>query len=124
MNKELLNDLSKHHKEWIKIVRGFGETFYTEDIVQEMYIKLIQQENAEKFYKSGKIYKGYIWIILRNMFVDYQKTKLRLVKVSITEAIQLKDVSETEEKTSAQSRIEELITETIKNQKEYFCQNL
>ena len=104
MNEELLNDLSKHHKEWIKIVRGFGETFYTEDIVQEMYIKLIQQENAEKFYKSGKIYKGYIWIILRNMFVDYQKTKLRLVKVSITEAIQLKDVSETEEKTSAKNR--------------------
>lgn len=115
MNEELLNDLSKHHKEWIKIVRGFGETFYTEDIVQEMYIKLIQQENAEKFYKSGKIYKGYIWIILRNMFVDYQKTKLRLVKVSITEAIQLKDVSETNEKTSAKNRIEELITETIKS---------
>ena len=115
MNEELLNDLSKHHKEWIKIVRGFGETFYTEDIVQEMYIKLIQQENAEKFYKSGKIYKGYIWIILRNMFVDYQKTKLRLVKVSITEAIQLKDVSETEEKTSAKNRIEELITEMLFN---------
>ena len=49
------------------------------------------------------------------MFVDYQKTKLRLVKVSITEAIQLKDVSETNEKTSAKSRIEELITETIKS---------
>ena len=49
MNDKFLSDLAKHHKEWIKIVRAFGETFYTEDIVQEMYIKLIQQENAEKF---------------------------------------------------------------------------
>ena len=40
MNNQFLVDLAKHHKEWIKIVRGFGEYFYTEDIVQEMYINV------------------------------------------------------------------------------------
>lgn len=115
MNDKFLTDLAKHHEEWVKIVRGFGEYFYTEDIVQEMYIKLSKHENSERFYRNGKLYKGFVWITLRNMFVDYQKTKLRLVKVSITEATQLKDVSETDEKTNAKSRIEELITETIKS---------
>lgn len=106
MNDKFLIDLSKHHEEWIKIVRGFGEYFYTEDIVQEMYIKLSKHENVERFYKSGKIYKGFIWITLRNMFVDYQKAKLKLEKVSITEAIQLKDESESNEKTNAKNLID------------------
>jgi RNA polymerase sigma factor (sigma-70 family) len=115
MNNKFLIDLVEHHNEWVKIVHGFGEYFYTEDIVQEMYLKLSKHEDIEKFYRNGKLYKGFIWITLRNMFIDYQKTKLRLVKVSITEAIQLKDDSETIEKTRAKSKIEELITETVKS---------
>ena len=113
MNDKFLTDLAKHHNEWIKIVRGFGEYFYTEDIVQEMYIKLSKHENSDRFYKNGTIYKGFVWITLRNMFVDYQKVKMRLEKVSITEAIQLKDESESNEKTNAKSLMDIKINNVV-----------
>jgi len=106
MNDMFLIDLVEHHKEWVKIVHGFGEYFYTEDIVQEMYLKLSKHEDTERFYRNGKLYKGFIWITLRNMFVDFQKSKLRLEKVSITEAFQLKDETESYEKTNAKNLID------------------
>jgi RNA polymerase sigma factor (sigma-70 family) len=103
MNDKFLIDLVEHHNEWVKIVRGFGEYFYTEDIVQEMYLKLSKHEDTQRFYRNGKLYKGFIWITLRNMFVDFQKSKLRLEKVSITEAFQLRDETESYEKTNAKN---------------------
>ena len=32
--------VAKQHKEWIRIVNGFGEYDYAEDIVQESYLIL------------------------------------------------------------------------------------
>jgi len=40
---EWLKDVAKDHKEWVKLVKSFGEDFFAEDIVQE----------------SGFINKGY-----------------------------------------------------------------
>ncbi len=65
-----------------------------EDIVQEMYVKLAKHENKERFYRNGVVYKGFIWIVLRNMYYDFEKSKHKLQKVDITEAIQLIDESD------------------------------
>jgi RNA polymerase sigma factor (sigma-70 family) len=115
VNEKFLYHLYEHHNEWVKIVRNFGEQFYAEDIVQEMYLKLAKHENNERFYRNGTIYKGFIWIVLRNMFYDYEKAKNKLEKVSLTEAIQIKDDGEPYEKTNAQTIIDIKISETINN---------
>ncbi|MFZ9876914.1 MAG: RNA polymerase sigma factor, partial [Candidatus Nanopelagicales bacterium] len=115
MNEKFLYHLYEHHNEWVKIVRNFGEQFYAEDIVQEMYLKLAKHENNERFYRNGTIYKGFVWIVLRNMFYDYEKAKNKLEKVSLTEAIQIKDDGEPYEKTNAQTIIDIKISETINN---------
>jgi len=91
LNNKFINELCKYHKEWINIVVSFGEEFYAEDIVQEMYIKLSLIENVEKFYNKGKINKNFIWTVLRNMAFDLKKSKERISKVNISEAMQLKD---------------------------------
>jgi RNA polymerase sigma factor (sigma-70 family) len=114
VRRELLIDLYCHHDEWISIVRSFGEYLYAEDIVQEMYLKLSKHEDNERFYRNGVIYKGFVWIVLRNMFYDYEKAKNRLVKVNISEAIQVVDTSEPHEKTNARIQLDKKIIETIK----------
>ena len=113
MSNQWLGKVAEHHNEWVKVVQSFGEFDYAEDIVQEMYIKLSKHENSDRFYKNGTIYKGFVWITLRNMFVDYQKVKMRLEKVSITEAVQLKDESESDEKTNAKSLMDIKINNVV-----------
>lgn len=110
-----LIDLYSLHKDWIKIVRSFGEYFYAEDIVQEMYIKLSKHENNERFYRNGTIYKGFIWIVLRNMCYDFEKSKQRLQKVNISEAMQVKDESESNESLEAKKRIEIKIESVVRS---------
>ena len=111
-NKFLI-DLYALHKDWIKIVRSFGEYGYAEDIVQEMYLKMSKHENNERFYRNGTIYKGFIWIVLRNMYYDFEKSKQRLQKVNISEAMQVVDDSESNESLAAKKRIEVKINQVV-----------
>ena len=112
-SNQFLNDLYVEHKHWIKVVKSFGEYSLAEDIVQEMYLKLAKHENKERFYRNGVVYKGFIWIVLRNMYYDFEKSKHKLQKVDITEAIQLVDESEPNEKTEAQIELENKINKTV-----------
>ena len=114
MNELFLFELSKYHKEWIKIVGTFGEIYYSEDIVQEMYLKMAKLDNIDRFYISGKLNKNFIWTVLRNMTYDYHKTKKRIQKVNITEAMQVKDEYEPEV-LEAKKRFEIKINEEVKS---------
>ena len=91
----LLNELSKHHKEWIKIVRSFGESNYTEDIVQEMYIRADKYIKLEKIMPDGKLNKSFIWLMLRNIYLDAVKNKNRVEKVSLTQYTFVAEPTET-----------------------------
>lgn len=114
MNNKFLIDLYFFHKDWVNIVRSFGELKYAEDIVQEMYIKLAKHEETDKFYKQGTIYKGFIWIILRNMYYDFDRQKKKIQLVSINEAINIPDKHEPIEKFNARNRLDSKIAKTIK----------
>jgi len=83
---EWIKEVAKYHKEWIKVVRDFGEDFYAEDLVQEMYIRVNKYSSPEKIIKDGQLNKGFIWFVLRNIFVDYTKQRNRLTKVSLDDA--------------------------------------
>ncbi len=82
-----LNQVAQHHKEWVNIIKSFGERNYAEDLVQETYLMLYKWSKPEKYLINGKVNKGYIWLCLRNSFLLYQREKKKAIKIDL-EAIQ------------------------------------
>ena len=42
MEYKWLEEVAKHHKEWVNTIQKMGEFDYAEDIVQESYIALMK----------------------------------------------------------------------------------
>jgi DNA-directed RNA polymerase specialized sigma24 family protein len=80
MSTDWLNKVAKHHKYFVNVVEGFGEKFYAEDIVQEMYLRLHKYTTWDKIVKDGEVNKGFVWFVLRNIYVDYCKQKSKINK--------------------------------------------
>jgi RNA polymerase sigma factor (sigma-70 family) len=80
-----INKIATHHQEYIETVQRFGETTYAEDIVQEAYIKIIKYCKEEQLIDSeGNVKKGYMYFVLRNLFLDFKKHKDNKNKVDIS----------------------------------------
>jgi DNA-directed RNA polymerase specialized sigma24 family protein len=69
-----LTILSKHHKEWLNIVRLFGENEFAEDVVQDVYLKIDQYNYYEKIIQDGEPNRALMWILLRNTTFKANKT--------------------------------------------------
>lgn len=82
-----LDNVAKHHRYFVNVVQGFGEKFYCEDIVQEMYLRLYKYTTWDKIVKEGEVNKAFIWFVLRNIYVDFCKQKKRIEKVDLNEAV-------------------------------------
>jgi DNA-directed RNA polymerase specialized sigma24 family protein len=105
--------LYEHHKEWIAMVRSFGESNYAEDIVQEMYIRVHKYSDCEKFVSNGEVNKGYVWMILRNSCATFQTQKSKVQKVGEENLTNLIDDCIEIEYYICIDRIYELIAEEI-----------
>ncbi len=70
-------------------------------------------DKVERFYINGKLNKNFVWTVLRNMTFDYKKSKSRIVKVNLTEAMQLKDEYKPEI-LEAKKRLEIKINQEVK----------
>ena len=78
--------LHKHHNEWIAIVRSLGEYNYAEDIVQEMYIQVHRYNCYEKAIdENNNVNRAYLWVILKNSFIAFQKQKSKVHRVDLRE---------------------------------------
>lgn len=77
-----LDEIAKHHNEWIDVVKLFGIKNNPEDIVQDMYLKL-----AESDINLDKNWRGYVYISLRNLsYTQHKKTRHDLeVKEELTQ---------------------------------------
>jgi RNA polymerase sigma factor (sigma-70 family) len=84
-----LNIVAKHHKEYVRIVESFGEYFYAEDIVQESYLRMLKYCKPESIITNGSVNKSYVYFVLRNMYLDFEKHKAKHPKVSLEEIGQL-----------------------------------
>ena len=111
---EWLNKVAKHHKFFVGVVEGFGEKFYAEDIVQEMYLRLYKYTTWDKIVKDGEVNKGFVWFVLRNIYVDFCKQKSRIEKCDLNEAIYVFDDSVDKHETHAKNSIDYKVTEEIK----------
>ena len=83
--KDWLVLVASKHKEWVKIVKSFGEKNYAEDIVQETYINLIKYSSIDKVIKNEKINKGYMFICLRSNYYQFYNKKKKIKKIYIDE---------------------------------------
>lgn len=78
-----LNKIAELHEDWLRMVNSFGKCQYSEDIVQEMYLKLERLNCEEKVINEGKVNKTYIWYVLKNLYIDYHKQRSKVDKVRI-----------------------------------------
>tara|TARA_R100001509_G_C4752991_1_gene177061 strand:- start:47 stop:604 length:558 start_codon:yes stop_codon:yes gene_type:complete len=82
---EWIKKIQENEDEWIQIIQKMGESFYAKDIVQEFYIKLIKYSTKEKAFKEGKLNMQYLYLVLRNIFLNYHKQKTKFEKIDIDE---------------------------------------
>jgi DNA-directed RNA polymerase specialized sigma24 family protein len=93
-----LEVVARQHKEWIRIVNGFGEYDYAEDIVQESYLILYKYAKPEKVIENGIIRRGYMYFTLRTTYYLYYNSKRKVRKVSIYDGVlQLDDKTDLRE---------------------------
>ena len=110
-----LEEVAKHHKEWVNTIQKMGEFDYAEDIVQESYIALIKYADATKLIDvNGDVRKGYMLFTLRSLYYQFYNKKKKINKVSFDGCWELFDDSNIEEQ-EAYHNICLLIDEEIEN---------
>ncbi len=85
MKKEI-ELLYKKHKTWIQIVKSFGcNNSIAEDIVQEMYIKIILKikKGLDIKYKENEINYFYIFRTLNSLYIDLKRKNKNIYKINI-----------------------------------------
>tara|TARA_R100000654_G_C2666433_1_gene125435 strand:- start:472 stop:1062 length:591 start_codon:yes stop_codon:yes gene_type:complete len=66
---EWLKHVTKYHHEWVAIMQSFGAKDLSEDIVQEVYIRLLNRADVNKLFLNNKLNKSYIYFALRNTWI-------------------------------------------------------
>ena len=95
-----LGIVAKRHKEWINIVKSFGEYDFAEDIVQEAYLTIYKYANEDKIIRNGIVSRGYMYFTLRSLYYQYYNSKRNITKLSIDDeeyTYQIEDDSEMDE---------------------------
>jgi DNA-directed RNA polymerase specialized sigma24 family protein len=80
---EWLAKVAERHKEWIAIVKSFGEYDFCEDIVQEGYLTIYKYANEDKVIRNGVVSRGYMYFTLRSLYYQYYNSKKKINKVSL-----------------------------------------
>jgi RNA polymerase sigma factor (sigma-70 family) len=94
-----LKEISKDHKEYVAIAKRMGAGSFAEDIIQEMYLRLINHANLQKLIKDGKCNKIYIYWTIRNTYLLKKNREFKFKENTEIENISLeyKDVTMKEE---------------------------
>ena len=83
----ILNEVAKYHKDWVELAAVFDKDF-AEDIVQEMYLLLHKYNvSEEQMFTNGKVNRGYIFIIIRNIHFQLHNIRKRINKVELNDEI-------------------------------------
>ena len=86
-----IEQVAKHHKEWVEVIYKLGETDYAEDIVQESYMALIKYADAKKLIdENGKVRKVYMFFTLRSLYYQFYNKKKKIKKRIVKEQYKIK----------------------------------
>ena len=96
MKKSLVEVAYERHKDWIRVVKSFGCNSSTaEDIVQEMYIQLIQDvDKGLDLWHNEDVNIYYCYKVLRGIYLNIYKKEARQIKQYIEEINELKQAEE------------------------------
>jgi len=110
---EWLKIVAKDHKEWVKLVQSFGEDFFSEDIVQESYIRLYKYCKPENIIQNGQVNKGFMYFVLRNLYLLHIKSEKKNALVSLSGLEVLKDETTDLTKEEAYSKMLSKVHEEV-----------
>lgn len=82
-SKKWLAKVFRYHSLWIDMARALGGGIYSEDIVSESYIKLDKYNCENKVITNDKISKGYMFYVIRSIFIKYIKQSNKIRRVDI-----------------------------------------
>ena len=78
-----LSQVALYHDLWLQIATGLGAGDYAPDIIQEAYIKLEKYNCKDKILIDNKVSKGYMFFVIRSLFMNYVKAKSKIRKVDL-----------------------------------------
>lgn len=110
---EWVSVVAKDHKEWVKLVKSFGEDFYAEDIVQESYLRLYRYCKPENVIQNGQVNKGFMYFVLRNLYLLHVKSEKKGEMVNLDNLPLLKDEQTNLPKEEAYARMLAKIYEEV-----------
>lgn len=86
MNEQLYN----YHDDWIRLALSLGAGSMAQDIVQDMYIKVIEKydDQPEKIIRDGRLNTYFIYVVLRNMIFDEHRKKAKDVVMYLDKNVQ------------------------------------
>lgn len=93
----MLELLAKNHELWLRMVLSFGcPSDVAEDLVHEMYLKLhrLIEDEQKIMYDDEDVNKFYIYITLKNLYLDYAKAKSKYRFVDIDDYLERNDVED------------------------------
>ena len=94
MNQEWLKIVARHHKEYVKLALMLGAGSYAEDIVQEAYLKIYKYANPNKIIQNGNASRGYMFFVIRSIFLSYIKKKNKIKVINIDDFFKDEDFLE------------------------------
>lgn len=83
---DLLNELASKHQDWLRMATKLGAGNWSEDIVQEMYLRLhryVDNPDRIRHKATGEINTFFVYITISNMVKDLKRASIRFQKVSI-----------------------------------------
>ena len=81
----VLEILAKDHSKWLRISRSFGLNEDAEDLVQNMYLKIYEWKgkyDKTLMYNEKEVNHYFVFLVLRNLFLDQCKTKKNKVPLN------------------------------------------
>ena len=83
----ILEQVAKYHKDWVELASIFDKDM-AEDIVQELYLLLHKYKvTEEQMFTNGRINRGYVFIIIRNIHFQLFNIRKRINKVELNDEV-------------------------------------
>jgi len=97
-NNEFIELLYKKENEleYICKYHGINNIYDIQDIIQEVYIKLLNYNNIDKYIVGGKINMYIIFAIVRNTIFDFRKKENKYNNNDITDSVEVEDIEDEE----------------------------
>lgn len=105
--------IGKGHNEWIAIVRSFGGGAYSEDIVQDTYLRIYKANSMKKLVVDGKVNKAFMWVTLRNNYINFARQNTKMYKVEIQDYHMPNQIQHDQSRYIANDILEQKINEVV-----------